>query len=175
VPALAQAVTDADADADAGAEADGEDARAWVSYSPDGKAMLRQKSVGGQCYSECRLGDGALAWEGVAPCLAEKHERHFVANDCERVVVLIPAPNRGKPWSATEVMRVYARNRLEYAVPASTVVSEQRMRSATSWLKGCYGVPGAEPGYAPDGTAVVYETIEGHDGSVPLDRSKRLK
>jgi hypothetical protein len=158
----------AQAELDGGPSADEEDPRAWVSHSADGKATLRQKSVGGLCYAECRLGEGALAWEGVAPCLAEKYERHFFSNDCERVVVLTPAPDRGKAWSSTVVMRVYARNQLEYSVSGSTVVSEQRMRTSTSWLAGCYGAPGAEPRYAPDGASVVYETVEGRAGSIPL-------
>jgi len=84
------------------------------------------------------------------------------------VVVLIPAPDRGKAWSSTVVIRVYARNQLEYAVSGSTVVSEKRMRTSTSWLAGCYGVPGAEPAYASDGASVSYETIEGQPGSIPL-------
>ena len=152
-------------DADAGTN---DDPRAWVTSSADGRSTLRQKSVGGECYAECRLGDGTQLWEGVGACMAARHERRFLANDCERVVVIIPAPDRGKSWASTEVMRVYARNKLEYAVQGLSVIPEKFMVTSTSWLKGCYGVPGEAPRYAADGLSVEYETIQGKAGSVPL-------
>jgi hypothetical protein len=145
-----------------------DDPKAWQSYSADGKATLRQRSVGGDCYSECTLGDGTRVFEGIGPCFSAKHERHFVSLDCERVVIIIPAPDRGKAWSTTEVMRVYARNQLDYSVPGSAVIAEKFTKTSTSWLKGCFGVPGDEPRYSADGLSVEYETVEGKKGSVPL-------
>ena len=151
-----------------------EDERAWVSYAGDGKTTLRQKSVGGQCYSECTTGDGKRVWEGVSPCLAEKFERRFVSVDCERVVVFNPAPNRGRAWSTTEVMRVYAKNRLDYSVSGSTVLPEKYMATSRSWLKGCLGIPGNEPRYAADALSVEYETVDGKSGAVPLVVEKAI-
>lgn len=165
-PAPTAATKPPDPEPDAGVRED--DPKAWQSYSADGKATLRQKSVGGDCYSECTLGDGTRVFEGVAPCFSAKHERHFVSLDCERVVVIVPAPDRGKDWSATEVMRVYARNQLEYSVPGSAVIPEKFIKTSTSWVKGCFGVPGNEPRYSADGLSVEYETVEGKKGSVPL-------
>jgi hypothetical protein len=139
----------------------------WTSYSADGKTTLRQTvSDGG-----CTKADGSVAWTADR-CLAHRGERRFIAADCERAVVLIPAPLKGKRWDETQVMRVYARGKLEYAVPAVAVIAEAAMKTSPSWLKGCFGVPGAEPHYSADGLSVEYEVIDGKPGSVPLVAEK---
>ncbi len=143
----------------------------WTSYSADGKTTLRQTVSDGGCTVTCTKADGSVAWTGQR-CLAHRGERRFVAADCERTVVLIPAPLKGKRWDETQVMRVYAREKLEYSVTAVAVIAEAAMKTSPSWLKGCFGVAGAEPHYAADGLSVEYETINGKPGTVPLIAEK---
>jgi hypothetical protein len=140
----------------------------WSTWSADGKTELRQSKHDGRCHVECVKPDGARAWEAVGTCLATPGERRFVSSDCERTVVLIPSPLRGKPWSATEVMRVYARDHLDYAVQGAAVVDEKVMKSKTSWIAGCYGQPGDEPRYSADGLSVDYDSVDGKHRTVSL-------
>jgi Tfp pilus assembly protein PilE len=158
------------ADPQAAGEAPADEADAWVSYSGDGKATLRQVSRAGQCTVECTVDGGRVAWTSQGSCLAARGERRFVAADCERTVVLVPAPDRGRDWAQTQVMRVYRQGKLEYAVSGSTVLDQKYMRTSPSWVKGCFGVPGAEPAYSADGLAVEYTTVDGRQGSVSLVR-----
>lgn len=141
---------------------------AWTSYSNDGNTTLRQTSVNGQCSTECRLATGEVAWAKDGICIAKKGERRFVSPDCQRVVVLIPAPNRGRDWAQTKVMRVYSKGKLDYEVSGAAMLAEKYMRSSTSWLQGCYGAPGTEPQYSDDGLSVEYTMIDGHAGKVSL-------
>jgi hypothetical protein len=143
----------------------------WTSYSADGKATLRQAFSGGGCTVTCTTGDGAVAWTSER-CLAHRGERRFVSADCERAVVLIPAPLKGGRWDQTEVMRVYTHGKLEYAVTGVAVIPEAAVKTSPSWLKGCFGVSGAEPHYAADGRSVDYEMVDGKPGSVPLVAEK---
>lgn len=149
-------------------KAHADDDEKWSTWSADGKTELRQSRHDGRCHVECVKPDGARAWEEVGTCLAAPGERRFVSNDCERTVVLIPAPLRGKAWSATEVMRVYVRDRLEYAVQGAAVFDEKLMKSNTSWIKGCYGAPGDEPHYSADGLSVEYDSLDGKHRTVSL-------
>ena len=149
---------------------DAGDDRAWVSYSGDGKTVLRQDPVGDKCHAECTTGEGKRVWEGVAPCLGVSHERRFVTADCERVVVLNPAPSREDVWSATEVMRVYTRNQLHHSVSGSSVIAEMHVGPSRSWLKGSVGVPGQEARYSSDGRSIELETVDGRSRSISLVR-----
>jgi hypothetical protein len=145
----------------------------WVIHSGDGASTLRQKATAGdKCLLSCTKADGAEArevWKSLGPCMAEKNERKFLAGNCERTVVMIPAPPRGKSWRETVVMRVYRRDKLDYPVMGVAVLADERlMKTSTSWLKGCYGVPGEAPRYSSDGAAVEYDSIDGQSRSVPL-------
>lgn len=144
------------------------DANTWVSYSGDGLTTLRQRSAQGQCSLECSKEGGQVLWASNGKCIAGPGERRFVSPDCERIVVLVPAPNRGGDWAQTNVMRVYARGALAYAVSGATVLPEKFMVRSPSWLKGCFGVPGDEPHYSADGLSVEYTMIDGNDGRVSL-------
>jgi type IV pilus assembly protein PilA len=149
--------------ADAQAETDTrEDENSWVSYSSDGKTTLRQRAT------ECQVEGSEPAWSTNGPCLSTKGERRYVAADCQRTVVLVPAPDRGKDWAQTTVMRVYAGGKLEYAVSGVAVLQEKYMKRSPSWLKGCFGVPGDEPRYSEDGRAVEYVMVDGKPGRVSL-------
>jgi hypothetical protein len=130
--------------------------------------VLRQRPLGQRCALECTRSDGTPGWETVRACLAIKSARRFVAPDCERFVALIAAPVRGKSWDSTEVMHVYARDQLEYTVMGAAVLPEKRMATSPTWLKGCFGAPGAEPRYSGDGLAVDYVMIDGTPGQVSL-------
>jgi Tfp pilus assembly protein PilE len=148
-------------------EHEGDD-NSWVSYSGDGLTTLRQRSAQGQCSLECSKDGGQVLWTSSGKCIAGPGERRFVAPDCERTVVLVPAPNRGGDWAQTNVMRVYARGALAYAVSGAAVLPEKYMLRSPSWVKGCFGVPGDEPHYSADGLAVEYTMIDGKDGRVSL-------
>jgi type IV pilus assembly protein PilA len=156
------------APADAGPPSEDRDPHAWRTYSFDGKTGLEEAPAGDRCLLTCTLADGSRAWESVRPCQATRGERRFLAPDCERLVVLVPAPDRGKAWAATEVMRVYQRGELAYAVMGAAVMNEKAMRTSPTWLQGCFGAPGEEPRYAADGRAVEYTTLEGKPGRVSL-------
>jgi type II secretory pathway pseudopilin PulG len=145
-----------------------EDENSWVSYSNDGKTTLRQRASVGQCTVECQVEGSEPAWTTNGACLSVKGERRYVAPDCQRTVVLVPAPDRGKSWAQTTVMRVYAGGKLEYAVSGVTVLPEKYMQRSPSWLQGCFGVPGDEPHYSEDGRAVEYTTVDGKPGRVSL-------
>jgi hypothetical protein len=142
----------------------------WVIHSGDGSATLRQKPTApGKCYVSCTLGDGKEAWHASGECMAEKSERKFLADDCQRTVVMIPAPPRGKSWRQAVVIRVYKKDKLDYQVMGvAAMPNEKLMKASTSWLKGCYGNPGEAPRYAADGKSVEYDTIDGKSSSVPL-------
>jgi hypothetical protein len=150
-----------------------DDPRAWQTYSFDGRTGLKQTSVGERCLLTCTLPDGARAWEAVGPCQSTRGERRFLAPDCGRLVVLVPAPIRGKAWTATEVMRVYQRDQLAYAVMGVAVLPEKVMRASITWLQGCFGAPGPEPRYSSDGQWVEYTTVEGATGRVSLKAEQR--
>ncbi len=154
--------------AEAPSATQGEDVRVWVSSSGDGRTALRQDPAGDTCHAECTTGEGTKVWEGVAPCLGVKSERRFVAPDCERVVVINPAPSRDGDWSATEVMRVYTRNRLDHSVSGSSLMAEKDVGPSRSWLKGSADAPGQEPRYSANGRAVEFETADGRSHSVAL-------
>jgi hypothetical protein len=144
----------------------------WVIHSGDGASTLRQTAAGspGKCALSCAQ-SGTELWKSLGPCLAEKSERKFLAKDCERTVVMIPAPPRGKSWRETVVMRVYKRDKLDYPVMGIAALADERlMKTSTSWLKGCYGLPGEAPRYSSDGEAVEYDTIDGKSHSVPLKK-----
>jgi hypothetical protein len=151
-------------------EAEEDSKWAWVIHSGDGKATLRQKpSTPDRCYLECTSGDGSVAWKANAACLAEKADWKFMAPDCTRTVVLIPAPPRGKPWRASQVMRVYKKEKLDYQVMGIAVLKDEKlMKASPTWVKGCYGVPGDPPRYSADGLAIEYESIDGKRQTVPL-------
>lgn len=142
----------------------------WVIHSGDGSATLRQKPAApGKCYLSCNLGDASEAWHATGECIGEKSERKFLANDCQRTVVMIPAPPRGKNWRQVVVMRVYKKDKLDYPVMGVAALPDEKlMKSSTSWLKGCYGNPGEPPRYSADGKSVDYDTIDGKTHSVPL-------
>ncbi len=142
----------------------------WVSHSGDGSATLRQKpGAPGNCFLECTLGSGETAWKAMAPCMAEKSDRRFVANDCSRTVVMIPAPPRSQKWRQAQVMRVYKKDKLDYPVVGIAALPDERlMKGSASWLRGCYGVLGDAPHYSSDGNAVEYDSIDNQHRSVPL-------
>src|SRR5262245_44524602 len=80
---------------------------AWVIRSGADVAQLQQKpSTPGKCYLECTVGS-AVSWSANTACFGEKADRKFLAADCGRTVVMIPAPPRGGSWRTTQVMRVY--------------------------------------------------------------------
>jgi hypothetical protein len=148
----------------------GEGPNAWVIHSGDGKATLRQKETApGKCYLTCTTGDGKEAWKSSGACMAEKAERKFMGKDCQRTIVFIPSPPRGKNWRQAVVMRVYKKEKLDYPVMGIAALPDERlMKGSTSWLKGCYGVDGEPPRYSSDGDAVEYDSIDGKSHSVPL-------
>lgn len=143
---------------------------AWSIYSGDGKSKLKQKpGAPGKCWLECTGADGASVWSATGACFGEKSDRKFLANDCVRTVVMIPAPLRSKSWRQAEVMRVYKKDKLDYPVVGIAAMKDEKlMKGSRSWLKGCYGLPGDPPQYSSDGSAVEYESIDGKKSSVPL-------
>ena len=143
---------------------------AWSIYSGDGKSKLKQKPAApGKCYLECSGPDGAQVWADTADCFGEKSDRKFLADDCVRTVVMIPAPPRGAKWRQVQVMRVYKKARLDYPVVGVAALPDEKLiKGSRSWLKGCYGVPGDPPAYSADGSSVEYESIDGKHHSVPL-------
>lgn len=143
---------------------------AWGVFSADGKSSLKQRPTAlGKCLLECLGPDGKTVWKATAKCFAEKADRKFLANDCVRTVVMIPAPLRTQSWRQAEVMRVYKKEKLDYPVFGIAAMNDEKlMKGSRSWLKGCYGVPGDPPRYSQDGSTVEYETIDGKKGSVPL-------
>lgn len=145
-----------------------DDSRVWSTRSADTHAHLTQTlSLGGQCHLQCDL-EGTLKWEATADCLGRGDERRFVGNDCERAVIIDPAPSRGD-WRKAVVMRVYRRQKLAYQVLGPGVVpDEAKVRGQRSWARGCFGVPGEPPRYSADGTAVELTTVEGKPQRVPL-------
>lgn len=152
------------------AAANDESPWAWVIHSGDGNATLRQApSTPGKCLLECTVG-ATSAWSArAADCFGEKADRKFVANDCQRTVVMFPAPPRAQAWRTGQVMRVYKKDKLDYPVVGVAVLKDERLiKSSRSWLKGCYGIDGEPPHYSGDGLAVEYSTIDGKAGRVPL-------
>ena len=100
-------------------------------------------------------GENELMTRHTAECLAEKSDRKFLANDCIRTVVMIPAPDRAKAWRQVQVMRVYKKEKLDYPVVGIAALPDEKLiKGSKSWLKGCYGVPGDPPHYNADGSAV---------------------
>lgn len=151
-------------------DTDDESPVAWVIHSGDGNATLRQKpGAPGKCFLECMVG-AEKAWSAASvACFGVKSDRKFLANDCVRTVVMMPAPPRGEPWRKAQVMRVYKKEKLDYPVVGVAALKDERLiKSSPSWLKGCYGLPGDPPRYSADGLAVEYDTIDGKSGSVPL-------
>ncbi len=147
---------------------------AWTIHSADGKSTLRQKPAGpGKCYLACTGGDDKEVWSSTAACMGDKSDRKFLANDCVRTVVIIPAPDRAKAWRQVHVMRVYKKEKLDYPVVGIAALPDEKLiKGSRSWLKGCYGVAGDPPRYSDDGASVEYERIDGKKGSVPLVAEK---
>lgn len=171
-PAVAQAQRPAAKPAEVPVDDPEESPVAWTIHSGDGKSKLKQKpGAPGKCYLECTAGDGSQAWAATADCFGEKSDRKFLANDCVRTVVMIPAPLRSKSWRQVHVMRVYRKEKLDYPVVGVAALPDEKLiKGSRSWLKGCYGVPGDPPQYSADGSAVDYESIDGKKRSVPLTK-----
>lgn len=147
---------------------------AWVIHSADGKSTLRQKPAGpGRCALECTDADDKRVWASTTDCFGEKSDRKFLANDCVRTVVMIPAPLRTQAWRVAQVMRVYKKEKLDYPVVGIAALPDEKLsKTSPSWLKGCYGVAGDPPAYSADGSAVEYESIDGKKQRVPLVAEK---
>ncbi|GMU59529.1 MAG: hypothetical protein AMXMBFR34_12920 [Myxococcaceae bacterium] len=170
VPAPPAPVVDAGAPEEAAADTAApapDDKYEWQTPTADRTALLRSKSMGGRCYLACTQGEARL-WEGTGPCLVEKSDRRFVGPGCERTVAFIAAPQRGRPWSQTELMRVLRREALDYVVPGVALLPEEALKTSISWLQGCYAQPGQPPRYSASGTAVEYDMVNGESGTVEL-------
>ena len=142
----------------------------WEIRSADESSTLKESFLksSSKCSLECRVG-ATIAWSATTDCLGEKADRKFVSKDCRRTVVMIPAPPRGQMWRRVQVMRIYNRGELDYAVVgAAAMPDEVRLRAYRSWLKGCYEVPGEPPRYSADGNAVEYETIDDKKSQISL-------
>src|SRR4051794_32115220 len=84
----------------------------WTIHSGDGKATLHQKGTTPEhCVVSCSDAEKEV-WKSNGACLADKTERKFMSKDCEKLVVMIPSPPRGKSWRQAVVMRVYKRDKL---------------------------------------------------------------
>lgn len=148
----------------------------WSTVSQDGSAVLSQSAdLGGRCRRVCNAApSGSELWNAEG-CIGERIDLRFVSNDCEKVVVLHQLPKTtasSANWPQVEVAHVYTRGKLDYAVAAGGAVRNFRqIRSAGTtfyWLAGALGVPGERPHYAPDGSAVLFTTVDGTAQSIPL-------
>lgn len=152
-----------------------DDPRVWKVRSSNQLAVLTQGlGAAGQCELQCELeGKPAPVWKAVVDCFGQRVDWRFVANDCERTVVLLPSPSRGQAWRKTMVMRVYKRHMLDYPVYGPGVVTDEtKLLNQGSWLKGCFGVAGEPPHYSDDGQAVEFTTVAGSPQRVPLVRKE---
>ena len=147
----------------------------WSTVSADASALLTQEHLGpDDCLRRCKDGPGGKEIWSARGCIGNQLDLRFVANDCGKVVVLHPLPKARATqlWKRVMVAHVYERDQLAYAVAAGAVVRDwKQIRSAGNtfyWLAGAMDVPGPAPRYSADGTAVVIETIDGKQQSIPL-------
>lgn len=149
-----------------------DDPKVWRVYSPDTHTSLSQAlSTQGRCELTCQHEkEPQPAWRAVAvPCIGQKLDWRFVANDCERVVVIDPAPSKANGWRAAVVMRIYKRDKLDYQVTGPGVIRDERkVMNQPSWVQGSFGVPGEPPHYSADGAAVELTSVDGKAQRVPL-------
>jgi len=153
----------------------------WSTVSQDGTAVLSQSAdATGKCRRWCNgAPNGSELWNAEG-CIGEKIDLRFVGNDCEKVIVLHQLPKTtasSANWPQVEVAHVYTRGKLDYAVVAGGAVRNFRqIRSAGTtfyWLAGALGVPGERPRYAPDGSAVLFTTVDGTAQSIPLAAARK--
>jgi hypothetical protein len=144
---------------------DPNDAFKWETGSASGQSVLSQRKVpSGLCQLTCRRGDADL-WNSTA-CISTRVDFRFIAEDCERLVVIHAVPERSNMWQHAQVAHVYKRGgKLDYAVVAGAVVkgkdAERNMNASVRWLRG-------EPAYSADGSQVSFTSIDGRAQQIPL-------
>ncbi len=150
------------------------DVSSWATYSPDGKASLRQRySQKGLCTLVCDR-DVKEVWKAETECQGTGADAHFVADDCERSVLFAGAPQRDESLLSVRFIRVFARDKVEYEVQGAALLKKSAtVKRYNHLVKGLGGNTGDKPAYAADGKSVAFETVEGKKQSVPLKAEQR--
>ncbi len=141
----------------------------WTTSSANGRAVLRQTpQPGKKCQWLCTVGD-ETSWSATGPCIGVLGDFRFVSADCQRTVVVYPIKPNSAQWQTRTVATVRNRGTKGWDVGLVTVMkSDKNLSISPSWLQGVAGAPGEPPRYNAEGTAVVFEAVDGTHSEIPL-------
>jgi hypothetical protein len=138
----------------------------WMVTSGSGAAVLEQTLLGAgskDCTLVCRVGEKQI-WTSSG-CVGGRIDHRFVSDDCARLAVMHPVPDRSGAWQNAKVAHVYKRDgKLDYAVSAGAIVTgpaAKHMDASVRWLLGT-------PAYTADGTKISFRSVDGREQFIPL-------
>jgi hypothetical protein len=150
----------------------------WSTVSPDASVELKQTAkTKDVCELNCTAQAGKKQLWSTDLCFATKNHLRFISNDCEKIVLLDPLPQRiGANWRGAQVAFLYRRTEVEKTASAGSMVKDatkiRELAKHFYWLGGVLGVPGNSAKYREDGTGVDLESIDGKPKTIKFDGSE---